>query len=286
MNALTLFLIGLSAVGLFFLGRLYLRQNRIIFRPGPLLDRTPADLNLDYEELHLISPSGIKIWTWWVPFEQSSRVLIYFHGSDGNITHELPVIRFLHSLRINTLIVEYPGYQANGMRPRESSCNQAADAAWNFLVSDKNYASEDIILFGHSLGSGVATYLAATRRTGGLAILSGFTSIPDLAALMYPFLPVRLFVHTKMNSLDRIRKCDCPVLILHSEKDEQIPISHAKKLYAQARGPKKLISFSGRHTGHNWLKVNELQTAFRQLLRGDLETWEVPETGSTDETSN
>ena len=142
MNALTFFLIGLAAIGLFFLGRLYLRQNRIIFRPGPLLDRTPADLNLDYEDLHLKSPAGLSIWSWWIPYALSSKALVYFHGSDGNITHELPVLRFLHSLRINILIVEYPGYKPYGKRPNESACNQAAEAAWDFLLTEKEFSPE------------------------------------------------------------------------------------------------------------------------------------------------
>jgi len=271
-------LLGVT-VGLTFLGRLYFRQNTLIFRPGPMLDRSPADYGIPYEDVRLPCPDGEDVRGWWIPNPEGRPTVIYFHGSDGNITHELPVARFLQALSVGVLLVEYPGYGGNGARTSEQGVYRAADAAWAFATQVRRLSPDQIIVFGQSIGSAVAIYLAARHACGGLVVHSGFTSVPDLAARAYPYLPVRLFCRTQMNSLDRIARCGGPVLVLHSEDDEAIPVDAARMLYARARGPRRLVTYRGPHHGSQWQYDLFIRQAWTELANRQTETWEHPKGG-------
>src|SRR5262249_38463560 len=122
-------------------------------------------------------------------------------------------------------------------------------------------------------GSAVGAYLAGSRLCRGLVFQSGFTSVPDTAALVFPYLPVRLFCRTKMNSLARIARCRCPVLVLHSEMDEHIPFVHARRIYERAPEPKKLVRLAGFHDSRDWQLVAEVRAAWLELLAGRTDGW-------------
>jgi fermentation-respiration switch protein FrsA (DUF1100 family) len=272
---LVLLTLGL-AISLLFLGNLYIRQNRLIFRPGAILRYTPSDDALPFEDLTLPTESGFAVRLWWIPHAGSDKVVIYFHGSDGNLTHEKSTIRYLYSLSVSILAVEYPGYQRDKIAASEARCYQAARVAWSYIVESRGYRPENIILYGQSLGGAVSVYLASERSCGGLVVQSSFTSVPDMGVKFFPYLPVRWFVHTKMNSLDRMSRIQCPLLILHSEMDEHIPIVQARQLYEKAKVSKLFVSFSAPHFSKIWQLVPEVRTGWRQLISGDFSTWQQP----------
>ena len=265
-----------AAVGMAVLVRLYLRQNALIFRPGPVLNRSPADYGIAYEDIRLPCVGGGDVRAWWIPNPEGRPVVIFFHGSDGNITHELPVACFLSVLSVGALLVEYPGY-GDGGRTSELGTYRAADAAWAFATGTRGLRPDQIIVFGQSLGSAVAVYLASHNAPGGLVVHSGFTSVPDLAARTFPYLPVRPFLRTRMNSLERIAGYGGPVLILHSEDDEAIPVEAARALYARVRGPRRLVVYRGPHHGAHWQYDPRIRQAWTELVNWRTETWERPE---------
>jgi uncharacterized protein len=268
-----LVLLGLATPALLYLGRLYLRQNRLIFRPGAPSTRSPADYGIPFVAVPQALPHGGEAPSWWLPEPATDRVVIFFHGSDGTLAQTLPTLRLLHSLGVNVLAVEYPGYHHGGGRPTEAGCYQAAEAAWRFVTETGGFEPGRVVLFGQSLGSAVAAYLAASRPCGGLVIQSGFTSVPDLASHVMAPLPVRCFVRTRMNTVGRIGRCTCPVLIIHSSEDEHIPVTHARTVYAAASAPKKLILYDGPHAGTRWMLLPEVRSALRELLTADVATW-------------
>jgi uncharacterized protein len=267
-----------------FLARLYLVQSSLVFRPSRPLDCTPASYALDYEEVRLACADRSTTRAWWVPAAKAGWTVLYFHGSDGNLTREVPVARFLHALGVNVLLVEYPGYGADGTRPSERGCYLAADAGWEHLVGQRAVDPQQVVLFGHSLGGAAATYLAARMPCGGLVIHSGFTSVPDLAVRAYPYLPVRPFCRTRMDSLARIGQCRAPVLMLHSADDEHVPIDNARRLYGRAPSPRRFVVLRGSHWGRSWQNQPPVLEAWRQLLSRETASWEAgaPEAASPD----
>jgi pimeloyl-ACP methyl ester carboxylesterase len=258
-----------------FAGQLYLRQDTLVFRPRPMPAASPADVQLEYEDVWLQTPRGVEVHGWWVAHQARSQVVLFFHGSDGNLGYQLPTLRFLHSLGTSVFMIDYPGYGRSGGRPTEKGCYEAAEAAWTFLLESKRVQPADIIVFGQSLGSAVATYLSASRACGGLVFQSGFSSVPDMAVVLFPYLPVRLFCRTRMNSLARIAAACAPILCLHSPDDEHIPIAQALKVYGRAPGPKRLVRFPGSHTSTQWRGVSEVGVAWKELLDGRTGDWEA-----------
>jgi uncharacterized protein len=264
------------AAGLVLGARLFLRQDRIIFRPGPVLDHTPATVGLDHEELRLEIGDGERVAAWWVPATGSGSVVVYFHGSDGNLTHEVPVVRFLHALGVDALLVEYAGYGRDARRPSEASCYRTADAAWRHVTEERGLAEERVILFGHSIGAAVAARTAAERSCGGLVLQGGFSSLRELAARIYPYVPVRPFLRSRFDAEASVRAVRAPVLVVHSLNDEHVPFDHATRLYAAAPPPKKLVSLRGSHFGHAWIKSAPIHAAWHELLARDFRAWKEP----------
>jgi len=255
-------------------GRLYVRQWSLIFRPRKENFGTPAVLHLGYEDIYLPAEDEIKMHGWWIPGAAAeSKTVLYFHGTTGNISYELRTINYLHSLGVNLLAVDYPGYGQSEGKPDQKGCYLAAELALRYLQKEKRVVTGDIFLYGRSLGSAVATYLAAKQKFGGLVFHSGFTSVPDMAALMYPYLPVKLFCHTRLNALKLISHCRCPVLILHSPTDEFIPFGHAQKVYAEALPPKKMIAISGSHFSSEWQSDKLVREQWVDLLNGETTNW-------------
>jgi pimeloyl-ACP methyl ester carboxylesterase len=251
-----------------------LSPRSLVFRPSPARrELTPADLRIPYADVSLDCPRGVKVHGWWIGGERA-RAVIYFHGSDGSLAHELPAVRFLHGLGASLLLIDYPGYGRSGGRCGERQSYQAAEAAWAYARDERGFRAEDVVLFGHSLGGAVATYLAAGRPCGGLVLQSGFTSVPDMAALVFPHLPVGILCHIRMNSLRRVARCRCPVLVLHGERDEHIPVAQARRIYERAPGPKRFVGLPGSHRSTAWRRDPDVLAAWEELLAGRTERWE------------
>jgi uncharacterized protein len=261
------------AVAAVLLTRLFVRQDRLIFRPGPVLDRSPASIGIPHEELRLPLGDGTSVTAWWVAGAAEAPVVLYFHGSEGNLTHELTVVHFLNSLGVNALLVEYVGYGWDELRPNEAGCYRTAEAAWAHVTRERGFAEDRVILFGHSLGAAVAARSAAGRSCAGLVLQGGFTSVSDLAARAYPYLPVRPFLRTRMEALEPVRRSRCAVLVIHSRDDEHVPYEQGRRLFDEARAPKKLVTLTGSHFGRAWHRSPEIRAAWRELLTRDFSTW-------------
>jgi fermentation-respiration switch protein FrsA (DUF1100 family) len=256
-------------LALIYCASLYIRQWSLVFRPSRKERGTPINYGIAFEDVCLSLRPGLDVHGWWIPGQLGDKAVIFFHGHIGNITHYIQTVNYLYSLGPSLLVIDYPGYGKSKGRPSERGCYLAADAAWDYLRNTKGYAPENIILYGRSLGSAVATYLASKHLCGGLVFHSGFTSMPDMAARFYPFIPViRLFCHTRMNSLKRISRCECSILFLHSVSDEMIPIKHAYKVYGKACDPKRLVSYTGSHFGGEWMLSAEVRASWMEMLYG------------------
>lgn len=245
------FLLVLAAGYLCLLLLIYLLQAKLLYFPsvgGQHHGLSPTDVGLEYQQVELITEDGVRLHGWYLPAENESATLLFCHGNAGTIAHRLDSLLLFHRLGCSVLIYDYRGYGKSEGRPFEQGTYADAASAWNYLVTTKKKSPQEIILFGRSLGAAIAAELATRVEPGGLILESAFTSVPDLAAQLYPFLPVRLLSRFSYNTRARLAAISCPVLIIHSARDEIIPYSHAQELFAAAQQAKELLTISG---GHN-----------------------------------
>ena len=173
-------------------------------------------------------------------------------------------------LGLSTLIIDYRGYGLSDGKPSEEGTYLDAESAWNYLIEERGLQADDIIIFGRSLGGGVATWLAKNKQPAALIIESTFTSITDIASSLYPYMPVRLLGQIRYENINRIAAIRSPLLIIHSREDELIPFSHAEALYQQAEEPKTFLEISGGHNGGFLLERDKYLEGLRSFLREHL----------------
>ena len=227
---------------------LFLRQSRLLYFPTTEIAQTPADVGLAYEDLTLATPDGQRLGAWYVPADSARGTVLMCHGNGGNISHRLEALQFLHGLHVNVLIFDYRGYGRSTGSPSETGTYTDAMAAWSYLAEQRRVPPAQIVLFGRSLGGAVASWLAEQRPPAGLILEATFTSVPDMGAKLYPWLPVRLLCRFRYNTLARLPKLRCPLLIAHSPADDLIPYPHGQRLFAAAHEPKRFVQLAG---GHN-----------------------------------
>lgn len=229
---------------------LWMRQGSMLFLPSlpsRALTATPAAVGLDYEPVDIRTDDGESLHGWFVPAQEARAVVLFFHGNAGNISHRLDSLRIFNSLGLSVLIFDYRGYGLSSGRPSEQGTYRDAQAAWRHLVDARGFSPARIILFGRSLGGAVATWLAVQQPAAALIVESAFRSVPDLAAEIYWFLPVRRLARIEYPVERLIGAVSAPVLIVHSRDDEIIPFSHAEALDAAAGERSRLLVIGGDH---------------------------------------
>jgi fermentation-respiration switch protein FrsA (DUF1100 family) len=225
-------------------------QDRLIFypnMPSRELTASPADIGLEYDSVFITTDDQLSLHGWFVPAIEGKGVLLFFHGNAGNISHRLDSLRIFHGIGLSTLIIDYRGYGKSEGKVSEQGTYFDAQAAWKYLTEKRGVSAEKIIVFGRSLGAAIAAYSSAENTPGGLILESAFTSVPDMAAKLYPIFPVRLLSRYDYNTRGYIGSIKCPVLIIHSPTDEIIPYENGRKLYDAASEPKSFLEIYGSH---------------------------------------
>lgn len=223
-------------------------QSRLVYFPFGGIDATPEAVGLAYEEVELEAEDGVRLAAWFVPAEHSRGVVLFCHGNAGNRSHRLDTLYIFRQLGFSTLIFDYRGYGGSGGRPSERGTCLDAEAAWRHLVEAKGIAPREIVVHGRSLGGAVAAWLAQRHTPAALVLESTFTSVPDMGARLYPFLPVRLLARIRYPTLERLPELRCPILVVHSREDDIVPFAHGRRLFEAAREPKDFLEIQG---GHN-----------------------------------
>jgi fermentation-respiration switch protein FrsA (DUF1100 family) len=181
---------------------------------------------------------GVTIHAWFAVAEKAKATLVVSHGNAGNISHRSLLLRSLQRHGFNVLMYDYRGYGRSEGTPTEDGIYKDGLAAYDYAVSLPEVKPKQVFLWGTSLGGAVAIDVATHRRVAGLILESTFTSAKDVARVVYPFLPVHLFMHTKLNSIDKIRTLTIPILLIHGAHDSIIPIGLGRKLFNAANEPK------------------------------------------------
>ena len=225
----------------------YLFQHKLIYYPSRTIYYSPSDVGLNYREVELKTKDNLALHGWFVLNDSARGTVIFCHGNAGNISGRLETIRTLHRLGLNVLIFDYRGYGKSEGRPTEKGTYRDGEAAWEYVTKNLEMPTNRVILMGRSLGGPVAAWVAATRDPAALILESTFTRAPDLAAEIYPWLPVRRLIRYRYDTQARLDSVNCPVLVAHSRDDQLIPYHHGRELFERAREPKEFLEMEGSH---------------------------------------
>ncbi|MBI5239778.1 MAG: alpha/beta hydrolase [Elusimicrobia bacterium] len=219
-----------------------------LYFPSRTLEADPGMLGLAFEDLRLAAADGTSVHAWFVPLEERSPVVLFCHGNAGNISHRLDKLLALRRAGAAALFFDYRGYGRSSGRPDEQGTYLDAEAAYLWLSEVKRVPPERLFILGESLGGAVAMELALRRRAGGLILESTFTSVVEMCRRVFPFLPARLIVRFRYDTLSKIGRLAAPLLVMHSPEDEIVPFAMGRRLYEAAPGPKTFMELRG---GHN-----------------------------------
>ena len=235
--------IGLAVVAVLYVAiaaGLYLAQRRILFRPGdgrPDLARAGLP---GVRETAVRTEDGLDLLAWYrPPASPGDFVVLYLHGNGGNLGHRAVRIAGLAEHGWGTLMIEYRGYGGNPGRPSEDGLALDARAGLAALRS-MGFPDERILVWGESLGTGVAVRLASENTVAAVLLESPFTSIAGIASARYWFMPVRRLLLDHFDSLGRIGRVAAPVLVMHGSIDRIVPVAMGREIYEAARPPKEL----------------------------------------------
>jgi pimeloyl-ACP methyl ester carboxylesterase len=222
-----------------------------VYQPDRQMETSGSELGRPFEEVHFQAADGVGLHGWFFPADTDStrRHFVYLlcHGNAGNISHRLDHCAALLETGAGVFIFDYRGYGRSQGRPGEEGTYLDAQAAHQWL-RQTGFAATHIIALGESLGGGVASELALRESLGGLVLQSTYTSITELGAELFPWLPVRWITTIKYDTRSRLPRIEVPLLVMHSRTDGLIGFPHAEKNFAVANEPKMLWEIGG---GHN-----------------------------------
>jgi hypothetical protein len=217
------------------------------------------------QDVWLRATDGVKLHAFHSDPGGAERTLLYLHGNAGNLAGRSQIIEFFARLRVRVLALDYRGYGQSEGKPSEAGLYADAQAAYEWLAERE--PAQRIVVFGESLGGGPACELAVTREVGAVVLHSTFTSVPDMAALTFPWLPVRLLARTRFDNLAKIARIAAPKLIIHSRRDEVIPFAMGERLLRAAKPPvEHLWLEQSLHNDAYFVDARRLGAALRAFL--------------------
>jgi len=226
---------------------LYIMQPTFLYSPVRDVSYTPDELGLDFENVEFKTVDGLRLSGWYVPVENSQYTVLFCHGNGGNIMHRLDSINLFYKLGLSCFIFDYRGYGESEGRTTEEGTYLDAMAAYDWLTKEKKISSDDIIVFGRSLGGSIAAQLATKVNARALIIESTFTSYIDIGKKFYPYMPVCWFARFSYRTIDYVKDVRCPVMFIHSRNDETVPFEFGLELYEAANEPKEFVEIFGSH---------------------------------------
>lgn len=244
MSAIKWLLASLLVVYVLALVGLAVFQRKLLyFADKRLADPAQAGLT-GLEELRLSTPDGQTLVAWHVAAKEGRPLILYFHGNGGALVDRLPRFRLFAASGYGLLAVSFRGYGGSTGAPTQEGLLSDGEAAYK-EAQRRGYGPDRIVLVGESLGTGVATALAAAHDAAALVLDSAFLSAADVAAALYPIFPVRYVMLDPFRSDLSIDKVKIPVLMVHGEADQVIPISSGRALFERANQPKAFVSVPG-----------------------------------------
>ena len=215
----------------------YFYQRNLLYHPSEnnyLNDK----ITFNYEEIFIETDKNINLKSWFIKKDLNRfKTILIFHGNAGNLFNRVYKLNELNKLDVNILLISWRGFSGNKGKPTEKNLYHDAEEAIKWL-NNRGAISKNIILYGESLGTGVATELGTSNAFGGIILESPFTSIANAAKIYYPYIPVNIILKDRYNSIGKIKNITTPILIMHGKKDNIVPQKMGLELYEKANQPK------------------------------------------------
>ena len=216
---------------------IYFYQRNLLYHPSENnYQNDKAQFN--YEVVNIEVENGINLKSWFINKDLTRlKTLLIFHGNAGDLSNRIYKLNELNKLEINILLISWRGFSGNKGSPTEKNLYKDAEASIEWL-NKKNIKNDQIILYGESLGTGVAVEMAKRKNFNSVILESPFTSIENSAKIYYPYLPVKLLLKDRYDSISKIDMVKSPIMIMHGEKDDVVPFKMGKRLFEKANSPK------------------------------------------------
>jgi fermentation-respiration switch protein FrsA (DUF1100 family) len=221
-------------------------ENSLIYFPSVFPDGDWNPGGFKFEDAWFEASDGVKLHGWYVAHERPRAVVLFAHGNAGNLSHRADIVDDLvKHMGVSVMIFDYRGYGRSSGTPSEAGILADARAARRWLAERAGVREADIVLMGESIGGGVMVDLAAKDGARGLVLENTFSSLPEVAAYHYPWLPAKLLMRTRLNSAAKIRDFHGPLLQIHGDADRIIPLPLGQRLFDAANEPKRLVIIPG-----------------------------------------
>ena len=235
--ALVLFYILLVIIVFFF-------QRNLLYHPSVdnYLDNQDSSEPTEIEKVNITTSDKIDLIGWFYNKDlEKSKTILFFHGNAGSLENRTYKLNHFKDLNVNFLIIAWRGFSGNKGKPNEKGLNEDGESAIRWLKT-KGIDEKNIILYGESLGTGVAIEIAQNKNYAGIILESPFTSMINMGKKYYPFFPVRFLLKDKFESYKKLNNISVPILIMHGKVDKIVPYGMGKKMYELANEPKFFYS--------------------------------------------
>jgi len=229
----------------------WLLQRQLMYFPDTVRSAPELFGLINVEEVTFKTPGGETIISWWTKAQPGKPTLLYFHGNAGTLATRAERVRKYQNKGYGLFMMTYRGFGGSTGRPSERANVRDAKQAYAVLV-ESGVKPSDIVLYGESLGTGVATQVAVSADVAGVILDAPYTTMTDVAALHYPYLPARWLMTDRYLTKKYIARINAPLLIVHGEEDILIPVEMGRALFELAVEPKEIATFKGAgHADHH-----------------------------------
>ena len=243
---------------------LFFYQRNLLYHPNEN-NYSGDKILVDIKKVKIQTSDNIELLGWYHEKNlKDFKTLIYFHGNAGSLENRIHKLNHFQDMNINFLIIAWRGFSGNKGKPSEQGLYVDGKSAIDWLIK-KGVEEKNLILYGESLGTGVATHLAQNRTYAGVILETPFTSMIDAAKIFYPFIPVNLLLKDKFENYKKIRNINSPILIMHGEADQIVPFSMGRKIYEMANEPK--YSYFTKYDNHMMEYDEKLVLALKSFLK-------------------
>jgi fermentation-respiration switch protein FrsA (DUF1100 family) len=243
---------------------LYFYQRNLLYLPN--VDNYSGDkISVDIKKVKILSSDNIELIGWYHEKNlKNYKTIIYFHGNAGSLENRIHKLNHFKDMNINFLIIAWRGFSGNNGKPSEQGLYADGKSAIDWLIK-KGVDEKNLILYGESLGTGVASHLAQNKSYAGIILETPFTSMANAAKRFYPYIPVNLLLKDKFENYKKIKNINSPILVMHGEVDQIIPFSMGKKIYEIANEPK--YSYFTKYDNHMMEYDEKLVLALQSFIK-------------------